>query len=83
LAIKDEKGGDSMLVPEIEMLPDIILYARQAPERRKQWLIRGLVIQKEAQKIGSIDSNGAVFKVGDVVGAITWPLAQTFRLQAG
>lgn len=60
-----------MLIPEIKILLDMNMDARQAPECRKQRLMRRIGVQKETQVIRSIDSNGAVFKVGNVVGAIT------------
>lgn len=71
-----------MLIPEIKVLPDMNMDTGQAPECRKQRLMRRIGVQKEAQVVRSIDSNGAVFKLGNVVGAITWSSAQTCHLPA-
>jgi hypothetical protein len=70
LAIKDEKGGDPILIPEVKILSDMNLNACQAAESRKQRLMGRIGVQKETQIVGGVDSNGAVFELGNVVGAI-------------
>lgn len=70
LAIKDEEGDDAMGIPLVEVLPDMNLNASQAAKSRKQRLVRGIGVQKETQKVGGIDGNGAVFEFGNLVGAV-------------
>lgn len=60
-----------VLRPEIEVVIDVCFDASQAAERRQERFVGGSIIEELVEVVGRIDGKGALFELGNVVGAVT------------
>lgn len=59
-----------MLGPLVEALVDVDFYASEAAERREQRFVGIRTVEEAPEPVGSIDANGTVFELGEIVVAV-------------
>ena len=67
LTVKDEKGCDTSLAPQVQTLSQVCLYPSQAVKRWKQRLMCRRIIEEVAQIVFGVNCNGTIVELRDLV----------------
>lgn len=71
LTVEDEERSDAGFFPTGEVLVDVVIEAGETTEGGEERFVCGRDIQKLAEIVGRIHSQGAILELGDVVCAMT------------